>query len=256
MQLMQLIEVDEHHPGETMLKKLVAVAALVLSPFLASASQLPDYPFIHASGSGFVYVPPDVGEIDFEVSAHHAEPEAARQVVEARIAEVRALVAGLALPAEDVQIRDLRKDIRKGESAPPGVVNYDIKCSVHIKVRDIGKWKALVSPLIDMPNLDGFMTGFDVSKRDEVETELTGEAIKAARRKAEAIAAGFGRKLGAVSGVSTGELKNITRAMGMAATDPSYSNRSAGRNEYDRDSLLMVTMIKMAQSVDVIFRIK
>jgi uncharacterized protein YggE len=240
-----------------MLKKIIVViAALMLSPFLASASQLPDYPFIHASGSGSIYVPPDVGEIDFEISAYHTEPGAARQVVEARVAEIRALVAGLALPAADVQIRDLRKDIRKGESAQPGEVNYDIKCTVHIKVRDIGQWKALVSPLINMPNLDGFMTGFDVSKREEVEAELTGEAIKAARRKAEAIAAGFGRKLGPVSGVSTGELKNVTRAMGMAATDPLHNDRGAGRNEYDRDSLLMVALIRMAQSVDVIFRLK
>jgi uncharacterized protein YggE len=239
-----------------MLKKLTAVAVLALLPLLASASQLPDYPFIHASGVASVYVPPDVGEIDFEISANHAEPEAARQVVEARVAEIRALVAGLALPPADVQIRDLRKELRKGESAQPGVVAYDIKCTVHIKVRDIGQWKALVSPLLNMPNLDGFMTGFDVSNREEVETGLTGEAIKAARRKAEAIAAGFGRKLGPVSGVSTGELRNVTRAMGMAATDPLRNDGGAGRNEYDRDSLLMVTLIRMAQSVDVIFRIK
>jgi uncharacterized protein YggE len=244
------------HPGETMLKKFAAVSVLMFLSNCASASQLPDYPFIHASGSGFVYVAPDVGEIDFEISTHDPEPEAARKVAEARIAEIRALVEGLALPSDDVQIRDLRKDMRKGEQTQPGVVDYDIKCTVHIKVRDIGKWKALVSPLLNMANLDGFMTGFDVSGREEVEARLTGEAIKAARRKAEAIAAGFGRKLGPVSGVSTGELKNMTRAMGMAATDPFHNDRGAGRGEVDRDSLLMVTLIKMAQSVDVIFRIK
>jgi uncharacterized protein YggE len=202
-----------------MLKKII-VAALVLVPFAASASQLPDYPFIHASGNGFVYVAPDVGEIDFEISAHQADPEAARQVVEGRIAEVRALVAGLALPDADVEIRDVRKDIRKAEPSQPGVVQYDIRCVVHIKVGDLSKWKALVSPLINMANLDGFMTGFDTSKREQVETELTGDAIKAARRKAEAIATGFGRKLGPVSAVSAGDLKNLTRAMGLAVTEP------------------------------------
>lgn len=238
-----------------MLNKILAGAVLVFVAFTASASQLPDYPFIHASGNGFVYVAPDVGEIDFEVSAHDADPAAARKVVEGRVAEVRALVAGLALPEGDVDIRDVRKDLRKGE-AQTGGPQYDIKCSVHIKVRDIAKWKALVSPLIDMPNLDGFMTGFDVSKREEVETELTGEAIKSARRKAEAIAAGFGRKVGAVGGVSTGELKNMTRAMGLAATEPTRFNRPGGRGEYDRDALLMVVMLKMSQSVDVIFHIK
>jgi uncharacterized protein YggE len=238
-----------------MLKKFIVGAAMALVTFAASASQLPEYPFIHASGNGFLYVPPDVGEIDFEISAHDADPAAARKVVEGRIAEVRALAAGLALPEGDVEIRDVRKDLRKGE-AQPGGAQYDVKCGVHIKVREIAKWQALVSPLIDMANLDGFMTGFDVSKREEVETALTGEAIKAARRKAEAIAAGFGRKLGPVSGVSTGDMKNMTRAMGLAATEPARFNRPAGRGEYDRDALLMVTVMKMAQSVDVIFRIK
>lgn len=239
-----------------MLKKIIAAAALTFVSFAASASQLPDYPFIHTSGNGFVYVAPDVGEIDFEISAHQADPEAARQVVEGRIAEVRALVAGLALPEADVEIRDVRKDIRKGEAGQPGVVLYDIKCGVHIKVSDLSKWKALVSPLISMANIDGFMTGFDVSKREQVETELTGDAIKAARRKAEAIAAGFGRKLGPVSGVSAGDLKNLTRAMGLAATDQQRFTRAVGKSEYDRDSLLMINVMRMSQSVDVIFRIK
>ncbi|MDB5950014.1 MAG: hypothetical protein JWR65_1869 [Massilia sp.] len=239
-----------------MLKNTVAVTALLFFSFVASASQLPDYPFIHAGGSGLVRVPPDVGEIVFDISAYHAEPETARQVVETRIADVRALVAAQALPEADVQIRDVRKDFRKADPAQPGVVSYDIKCSVHIKVSDISKWQALVSPLINMPNLDGFTTSFDVTKREEVEAELTLDAIKAARRKAEVIAAGFGRKLGPVGGVSTGELRNLTRAMGMAAAEPGRSARPAARSEYDRDALLMVTLITMSQSVDVIFRIK
>ena len=114
-----------------------------------------------------------------------------------------------------------------------------------------------MAPLINMPNLDGFMTGFDTTKREQVEAELTGDAIKAARRKAEEIAAGFGRKLGAVSGVSTGDLKNLTRAMGLAASEPHALHASpAGKSEYDRDGLLMINVIKLSQSVDVIFRIK
>lgn len=237
-----------------MLKKFILAASLVV-PLTASASQLPDYPFIHASGNGFMYVAPDIGEIDFEISAHQADPEAARQLVEARIAEVRALVASVGLPDGDVEIRDVRKDMRKGEASQPGVAQYDIKCGVP-KVADISKWKALVSPLISMANVDGFMTGFDTSKREQVEAELMGAAIKAARVKAEAMAAGFGRKLGSVGAVSSGDLKNVTRALGMAASDPMRFPRKASGVETDRDSLLLITTMKMSQSVDVIYRIK
>ncbi len=238
-----------------MLKRLIVVASLLL-PLAVSATDLPDYPFIHVGGSGFSYVMPDVGEIDFEVSAYHSDPEAARQVVEGRIAEIRALVAQLALANTDVEIRDLRKEIRKADPAQPGVVQYDIKCGVHIKVTDLSKWRDLVGPLIAMPNLDAFMSAFDTSKRDEVEMDLTSEAIKAAKRKAEGIAAGFGRKLGPVNAVSAGDLKNLSRAMGFAGVEPNRARNVVARNEREREALLMVEVMKMSRSVDVIFRIK
>lgn len=89
-----------------MLKKIILIASLLL-PLAASATDLPDYPFIHVGGNGFSCVMPDVGEIDFEVSTYHSDPEAAHQVVESRITEIRALVAQLALANTDVEIRDL-----------------------------------------------------------------------------------------------------------------------------------------------------
>ncbi|MDB5934327.1 MAG: hypothetical protein JWQ01_1671 [Massilia sp.] len=240
-----------------MLKRLIAIAIVVLLPFAASASQLPDYPFIHATGNGWRYVAPDVGEIDFEIWGGHANPESARQLVEERVAEVRALLATLGLPAADVEIRDIRKDMRKGETSTAGVAQYDIKCGVHIKVADLSKWRPLVSNLLNMANLDGFMTGFDTTSREKVEVELTAEAIKSARTRAEAMAAGFGRKLGPVAGASPGELKNMTRAMGLAANDAArYTGAGGSKNEYDREGLLTINIIKMSQSVDVIFRIK
>lgn len=236
-----------------MLKRIIAIAALVIVPFTAAAGQLPDYPFIHTNGSSWAYVPPDVGEIDFEIWGGHTTPEAARQLVEERVAEVRKLLDGLGVPAADIEIRDVRKEMRKGEAA----AQYDIKCGVHIKVTDLSKWKPLVSGLLNTANLDGFMTGFDTTRRAQVDAELTGEAIKVARVKAEAMAAGFGRKLGPVGGVTTGDLKNLTRAMGMAASDEARRyTRPVGKSEYDRDALLMINVIKLSQSVDVIFKIK
>jgi uncharacterized protein YggE len=239
-----------------MLKKLIAVAVLIAAPFAASATDLPDYPFIHTSASAQRYaIPPDFAEIDFEVSAYDPNPDAARQVGEGRVTEVRALIASLGLPDGDVEIRDIRKDIRKADPSQPGVVQYDIKAGVHIKVSDLSKWKLLVAPLIAMPNLDGFMTVFDTSKRDEVEAELTADAIKSARRKAEMIAAGFGRKLGAVNAVSTGDLKNVSRAMGLAPSEGARY-RPPVRNDPDREGLLMIVAMQFSKSVDVIFRFK
>jgi uncharacterized protein YggE len=235
-----------------MLKKIALCSLFALFPFTAGAAELPAYPFIHVSAIGTMAIMPDVGEIEFEITARDADPAAAMQIVAARVAEVRALMTETGVAENSLEVRDMRKEIVKSDTSE---VLYDIRCGVKVKVSDLSKWKAIMAPLLDKPNLDGFTTTFDASERVKVETELMAEAIRVARSKADAIAAGFGRKVGAVSGVSNSELKNMTRAMNLAPFD--YFQRSGGRREGpDRAELLMVNLLKLAQPVDVIFRIK
>lgn len=234
---------------------LVTVLTVAFSGGHAGAAEFPDYPFIHTSGTGFVYVAPDVGEIDFEISLFDAEPQVAAQLVEARIAAIRAVLNDAGIAATDIDIRDVRRDIRKADAGQPGVVQYDLKCGVHIKISDLSKWKAVVGPLIVMPNLEGFLIGFDSSRREQIETELTAEALKHARRRADAIASGVGRKLGLASAVSTGDLKNVTRAVGLGGAQ-NVAYRSPVRGDPAREELLMIVPMKLSQSVDVIYRFK
>ena len=236
-----------------MLKTLGLVAALSLAGLPACASDLPDYPFIHASGAAAQHVAPDRGAIDFEISAYDPNPERARALVEERIAQVRAVIDAQGEGAAEFESRDVRKEYHKGEAVHEGV-NVDVKCTVHINVRDLTKWRAIVQPLLDMPNVDGMSTEFDIGERDKVEIELSANAIRDATRKAQALAAGFGKKLGPVTAVTAGQLKNVSRAMGLVASDYSYSK--GGKRSAETRDFLMIESIKMAQSVDVIFRIK
>ncbi|MGZ8288593.1 MAG: SIMPL domain-containing protein [Telluria sp.] len=236
-----------------MLKIIVLAAALGSSSF-AAAQGLPAYPFVHASGSGSIMAAPDIGELDFELTAGDTDPAAALAVLETRIAQIRTLAHGLGIPAHDLEIRDPRKDIRKGtenEAAPV----YDLRAGVHIKVADLSKWRELVSPLAGMPNLDGFATAFDTSQRDKVEVELMEQAMATARRKAQTMAKGAGQKLGAVTAVTSGELKNLTRAMGLSPSEGRYSGAGV-RRAYNQQDLLAIEIIKLSQSVDMIFRLK
>lgn len=234
-------------------KRLALLAFLFALSVHAGAAEFPDYPFIHTSGTGFTYVAPDLGEIDFEVSIHDADPALARQNVEARVAAIRAVLDNAGVPASDIDIRDLRRDIRKGEAA--GTPQYDLKCGVHIKIADLSRWKTVVGALIIMPDLDGFLIGFDSSRREQIEGALTAEALQRARRRAEAIAGGVGRKLGPASAVSTGDLKNVTRAVGLGGAQ-AVNYRNPVKADPDREGLLMIVPMKLSQSVDVIYRFK
>ncbi len=236
--------------------KTILLASLVaLLPLSAAAAELPAYPFIHVSGYGSAVVMPDIGTLEFEIAAQDADPAAALKTVQERIDEIRALMHKLGVPEADLEMRDIRREMKRGEQ--PGLPLYDLRSSVKLTVRNLANWKMLVEPLLDRHNLDGFMTGFDSSERAKIEIELMGDAIKMARRKAEGVAAGFGRKVGAVSGVSTSELKNLTRAMNLSPVEFNNYRGNQERNPpADRAELVTVTSIKLQQPVDVIFRIK
>lgn len=252
-----------------MLKKIAlsAALALALSPALAPlpalASNLPDYPFVHTGGDAFAFIMPDIGEIDFDVSAYDADPAVALALVEARIAEIRALLAeqgaGQATPqgepVVEANMRDIRKEMRKGDHPDPANgPAYDIRCSVHIIVRDLGKWRAVVQPLLGKPNIDHMSTSFGLRERDKAERDLMTAAVKDAERKGETMAAGLGKHIGAVTAMSNGPLRNLTLAIGLAPSDTYRTPR--GVNVSVEKDFLSIQALRFTQTVDVIFRIK
>ena len=239
-----------------MFKRRLLSIVFACLPVSALASGLPSYPFIHATGTAFSFVLPDLGEIDFDVSVFDPSPEAATLLVQTRITEVKALLVEQGLPeaAAGIEVRDVRKEIRKGAEQDPANPQYLIKASVHINVADLSKWPAVMRPLLAMPNLDAFAVTFGATERIRLEEELVGEAVKDAQRKADAMARGFGKRAGAVAGISSDQLKNLGNAVGLVPSD--RFQRANSRQRQNPDDMLMVTVMKMGQTVDAVFRIK
>lgn len=239
-----------------MFKRRLLSIVFACLPVSALASGLPSYPFIHATGTAFSFVLPDLGEIDFDVSVFDPSPEAATLLVQTRITEVKALLVEQGLPeaAAGIEVRDVRKEIRKGAEQDPANPQYLIKASVHINVADLSKWPAVMRPLLAMPNLDAFAVTFGATERIRLEEELMGEAVKDAQRKADAMARGFGKRVGAVAGISSDQLKNLGNAVGLVPSD--HFQRANSRQRQNPDDMLMVTVMKMGQTVDAVFRIK
>lgn len=238
-----------------MLKKIVLLVAFALAP-LAGAAQLPEYPFIHTSGSAQRYFLPDVGAVDFELSASDTDADAARAAVDRQIAVISALVEAQGLSVDDVQIRAVRKDIRKADANVVTAPIYDVRCTIHLNVRALDKWRDIVSPLLDMPNVTGFYTEFSSTEREKIEGELIAMAVKDARRRADAIADGLGKKVGSVAAVSNGALRNLGAAMGLVTADFRSGGNNSARTPMDKRDVLNIEIMKLTQPVDVVFRIK
>lgn len=237
-----------------MLRKFAAALALGVVTLNASAADLPAYPFIHVDGSAEVRVNPNVGEFDVEISTMDTDPQAAWKTIEARLEEIRSVLAQHGIAPEDYLVQDIARRVRKGDAAVPGVAPViETTAAVHVTVRDLAKWAAIVSPLAQMQNVAAFGVVFSHTDRDKIEAELMADALADARRKATLIARGVGRKLGQASGVATSPLKNMSNSFGLA-TD--YPFGRAARPAPDSVDYALVASIRLAQNVDVIFRLQ
>lgn len=235
-----------------MLKQLAIAAAFAALPLDAAASPLPAYPFVHVSADASVYRVPDIGTIDFEILAADADPELARATVETRIGEIRALLAEQGVPPDALETRDVRKELRKG--VPVETPVYEVRSSVRVNMRDLSKWRAVVAPLLGMPNLNSFATTFDTSEREQVEADLMTEALRDARRRAELIAKGARRKLGAVTAVTPGGVKNVGYSIGLLRAD--FMERRGSAARVRADEFLAIEALKLVQPVDVVFKLE
>jgi uncharacterized protein YggE len=240
---------------------LMAVAALAVTASRATASTIPDYAFVHVTGGSFRVEIPDIASLDFQIVAVDADPAAARSVIEARVAELRTLMQELSIAPDDMVVREVRQNVRKERAAgsPPVV---ELSADVKINLRNVANWPRLAGGVLGKPNIDSFASNFDLSTMDKVNDELVTEAIVDARRRAEVMAAASGRRLGPVMAVTTDALKKLGTTMGLEREEfrtPRASGRGTGNQraeDIDRETFLMVQMLKLRQSADVVFRLE
>jgi len=239
---------------------MVAAAALTLPAAPAVASSIPDYPFVHVTGSNFRIEMPDIATLDFQVVAADADPAAARAVIDARMAEVRELMRKLSIEEDDMQVREVRQSVRKERNAD-GAPVYELSCDVHIRLRNTANWPALGGGLLGKPNLDSFAADFDLSTMDQVNDEMVAAAIADARRRAEVMAAAGGRRLGPMMAATPDALKKLGTTLGLERDEFRVERRARAPSnqraaDIDRETFVMVQLLKLRQSVDIVFRLE
>ena len=239
---------------------MMAGAALTLPAAPAVASSIPDYPFVHVTGSNFRVEMPDIATLDFQVVAADADPAAARAVIDARMAEVRELLQKLGIEEDDMQVREVRQAVRKERNAD-GAPVYELSCDVHIRLRNTANWPALGGGLLGKPNLDSFAADFDLSTMEQVNDEMVAAAIADARRRAEVMAAAGGRRLGPMTAATPDALKKLGTTLGLERDEFKIERRARAPSnqraaDIDRETFVMVQLLKLRQSVDIVFRLE
>ncbi|GAA0432690.1 SIMPL domain-containing protein [Massilia aurea] len=242
-----------------MLRKVLAFVALAFLPFFAQANDLPNYPFIHVSGSAMLHVRPDIGEIDIEITSSNLDSQQAWKTVEETLTSVKALLCYHNVKGEDLSVQNIES--RRRKAAEQNVSNeqipIEIFTSVHITVREMSKWQEIVTALMRMQNINSMAVAFSISNKNEIESQLVNQAIAEAYRKALIIAKGVRGKVGPVNAVAISPLKNLANSFGLAAALPfQRSERLNERRPETETDYTLVAVQKLSQEVDVIYRIK
>ena len=235
--------------------KIVLLIWMALSGCLARGSELPDYPFIHASGNAKIFVQPDIGEVSFEVVVADVDPEKATAAVQSVNDDILKLLAEQNIPASDITIYQLEKKQLPIDpnGAAPGAVQYEIKQGMQIEVRDMNKWENLTTPLLSKEHLGNFYTNFDRTDRQQIKDGLMVEAVKDAQHNGGLMAESFGKHLGAVVAISSDKLRNLGYTFGTTKGDV-YDNSDRAAQSVRKFSAPQPLVIM--QSVDAIFRMK
>ncbi|BBB64217.1 hypothetical protein UNDKW_5944 (plasmid) [Undibacterium sp. KW1] len=240
----------------TAIKKILFLGIALCFHNSGIASQLPDYPFIHSTGIAYIQVNPDFGEINFDVNVSDIDSEKALSIAMARVSEIKSIVAMQGIQEEDMIIRDARKEMKK-DVANPNTAEpiYQLSYRVVLKIRDLKNWQAIMFSLLKLSNIDKVETSFDSTLRDQIELDLSIEAAKDAQRKASGLLSAYGKRLGAVTAITEGKLKNLSTAIGLVS-EKSTSYSEVERRKAIGEDLFSIPPLKLRSAVDVIFRIK
>jgi hypothetical protein len=177
----------------------------------AQAAAFPSYPFIHSTGSAERYLPPDIGEIEFDLVQRGTDAAAVLQAMQAKAEQVQAALRAQNVADDDVMSFDLQKSTQAkpgGEEAAQGGM-VQLRRGFRVKVRDLQTWAAIIEPLL----ADSAVTQIDVQfsrlDRDKIRAELDIEAADDARAHGTRLAKAFGRKLDAPVAITTGDVKQL-----------------------------------------------
>lgn len=236
-----------------MTRAAVCIAAL-LAVTAAPAAELPSYPFVSTTGKAQAWVPPDIGELQFETGAQNASAEAARAALDERCATIGNLLAEHGIADSDIDSAELaKKSVALSTPAPDGTTTASLLTRhFRVQVRDLARWPGLVAALLATEHVDSVGVSFDRSDSDLLNRDLMTQAAQDARANGMLLARSFGRKLGPAMAIARAPLDKLSA--------PFLAQTGSGAEPPPRapatPNYAVPPSIPFAQSVTAIFRLQ
>ena len=214
-----------------------ALAALSLPASAQVVADRSPFPGISTSGTHVLRVAPDVAWIDVVTESRAKTPRDAQKLNAAAMTAVQETLAAAGIGAAALRTRglDLRPeyDFVNGKQS---LREYVAVNTLEVRVEPLERAGEIIDLAINAGATRVDNLRVDVKRRDELEREALKHAVEDARRRAEAMAAGAGRMLGAVVRMEAAipeapEPRAFRMAMAAAAAPPPQTPVSAGEVE-------------------------
>ena len=183
---------------KTTLKILLPLLLIGLS---ASATDLPDKPFIHVTGTAFEDVKPDIAKIYFRVEFTKETHEEAFSAVNVRVTEILKLMQDCGIAASDIQSFDINTDAQRSYQSSE-ITGYRCYRQMFATIRNLEVYGRLVNEIHGAEGIEAFRANFESTRREEIEKRLLSAAVANSKEKAAALAEQYGATIGEVYSIS------------------------------------------------------
>jgi uncharacterized protein YggE len=151
---------------------------------------------ISVQGTAEINVAPDEAVLSLGIESRDKVLAAAKSQNDTRAAKVLALARAAGVAEKDIQTSALQMGPDYSDEKVPRLLGYTVSQTIAIRLRDLAKYEALITQLLEagVNRVDGI--SFQVSQPRKYRDEARSKAIAAAKEKAIAMATALGQTVG------------------------------------------------------------
>jgi len=185
--------------------KIAVAAGLLVIAGVAWAQAANDKPFIAVHGEAKTDVVPDIFPVELTLKKTSMDAAATQAEIESLAKNILSITEKMQVETSDVDVSnlDISPEYDWDDKTDKQVFQGNTyERTIKVKFHSLPKLNEFISSLPKSNSLRIQTAKFETSRADGLRRELLDSAIANARKTAEAMAAGVGRKLGAVQNIS------------------------------------------------------
>ena len=236
--------------------KISSIVVLLFVSVQASPANLPDFPFVVATGKAQQEIKPDIATISIKVLAFGEDSDKALEQASIASKNILNSLNEHGIRASDIEASDIRKNTkreRKSDYTLLNILGYEITRTLKVTLNNLDNYSELMEQLVSIDNVSSISSEFDTSKREIVESNLLSEAGIDAKEKAGQMARSLGTSVKSVYAISqSSNFGSFFATFGSISYDAMLS-QSSGRHSL---TMFVPETIEINQAINVVFRIK